>query len=216
MGRALLVGGIVVLVLLVVSQVVLPELAERRVRDDLATIGAVETVDVEAFPAPKLLFGRADAVRARLSRVRTGGRRLGDLLERAEHVDRLDVRAPTGRVGTLDVSDALVRKRGDDIELTATATRQALQAAVPGDFDVDVVGARRGALQLRVAAGPVEVDAQAAARNGALVVAADGLLGALGSFTVFRHPAIRVTGVTARPQDGGFRFAVRGVSVDPA
>ncbi len=48
--------------LVVLAQVFLPSLAARRVRDRVARYGTVRSVSVSAFPAVKLLWGKADTV----------------------------------------------------------------------------------------------------------------------------------------------------------
>ena len=48
--------------LAVLQQVVVPPIAERRLRDRLERTGSVERVDVSAVPAQKLVFGHADRV----------------------------------------------------------------------------------------------------------------------------------------------------------
>ena len=159
-------------VALVAGQLLLPELAERRVRSDLAATGDVREVDVSAFPALKLLFGRADEVRVRFGTARSDRNRLGEWIERADGAERLDVRAEQARLGPLEVRDAVLRKDGDAITATGTATREAIEAAAPDGFGVRVEDAEGGELRLRVAVGPVTAIAGPEARNGGLVVAA--------------------------------------------
>ena len=71
MGRliALAALGLVVIVL-GVGQLVLPGIAERRVREQLSPSGQVLSVQVSAFPAVELLWHRADRVVIRLGRYR--------------------------------------------------------------------------------------------------------------------------------------------------
>ena len=47
------------------GQIALPRVAERRITSDLAETGQVRRVSVEAMPAVKLLFKRADRVDVR-------------------------------------------------------------------------------------------------------------------------------------------------------
>src|SRR5436309_934004 len=80
MRRAAAIGVVVlVLALLVVTQLALPGIAENRIRDRLAHDGRVESVRVSAFPAIKLLWGKADRVTVRMQSVRAGVGRLGTL-----------------------------------------------------------------------------------------------------------------------------------------
>src|SRR3989440_9956460 len=80
----------VLVVLAVVAHIVLPGIAENRIRDRLAHDGHVESVKVSAFPAVKLLWGKADRGTVRMANVPAAGGRLGDLIGRT---------AGAGRVG---------------------------------------------------------------------------------------------------------------------
>ncbi|MBA2793212.1 MAG: hypothetical protein H0U32_04340, partial [Thermoleophilaceae bacterium] len=68
MKKVALGGGGFLLLLVVVAQFVLPGIAERRVRDELRSVGAASNVEVSSFPAVKLLLGEIDSLAARLGR----------------------------------------------------------------------------------------------------------------------------------------------------
>jgi len=75
---------------LVGGQLALPRLAERRITSDLSKSGHVTHVSVEAVPAIKLLFKRADRVEVRMSEVRAGTTgRLVQLLRRTRQTKEL-------------------------------------------------------------------------------------------------------------------------------
>ena len=80
MRRALAIGLLVVVALLVVAQLVLPGAAERRLRDRLSRDGKVTRVEVHSFPAIKLLWNQADRVVVRMSSASAGTGRVADLL----------------------------------------------------------------------------------------------------------------------------------------
>ena len=61
-----------------------------------------------------------------------------------------------------------------------------------------------------VAVGPLGGQARLSADDGALRIAPEGLLGALGSLTIFEDPRVIVEGVGARPRDGGFTLTATG------
>src|SRR2546423_15646288 len=147
MSRIIAAGvALAALVLLaVVAQVVLPGLAENRIRDRLAHDGHVESVKVSAFPAVKLLWGKADRVTVRMANVRAAVGRLGDLIGRTADAGRVDASTRELDVLTLRLRDANLRKRGNRILGEATLTAAELRAALPAG-----VGARPGAS----AAGP--------------------------------------------------------------
>lgn len=60
MKRAVVAAIVVVLALLVIAQLVLPGVAERRVREELEQLGTASDVQVSSFPAVKLLFGEIE------------------------------------------------------------------------------------------------------------------------------------------------------------
>lgn len=64
MRRALLAAAGILVLGLVAAQLLLPGIAERKLRSDLQANGSNVHVEVEAFPAVKLLWKRADASRS--------------------------------------------------------------------------------------------------------------------------------------------------------
>ena len=63
---------------------------------------------------------------------------------------------------------------------------------------------------LEGAVGPFTARARLTARDGALVVAPEGLLGGLGSLTLFRDSRVQITSVGARPGPNGFTLTATG------
>src|SRR2546423_15524275 len=108
MSRIIAAGvALAALVLLaVVAQVVLPGLAENRIRDRLAHDGRVESVRVSAFPAVKLLWGKADRVTVRMASVRAAVGRVGNLIGRTADARRLGASTPELDVVTLRLRGA--------------------------------------------------------------------------------------------------------------
>ncbi len=195
--------------LLMASQLALPEIAERRLRDDLAARGEVRRVDVGALPALGLLFGRADRVEIEMGEVRASSQgQLADLLARTADTDELRARAATLRVGPFVARDARLDKDGARVRGRASVTSAELSAALPVEVGLRPVESGDGQLVLEATAGilgqQVSVRARLAAREGALVIAPDGLLGGLATLTVFSDPRVRVQGVGAEPATGGF------------
>src|SRR5829696_4035463 len=87
---------------LVGGQLALPRIAERRITSDLSETGRVKRVQVEAVPALKLLFKRADRVEVEMAEVRarnTG--RLVQLLRSTRGTDELDASAELITLGPL-------------------------------------------------------------------------------------------------------------------
>src|SRR5947199_8426760 len=118
MRRVAAAIGVVVLlfVALAVAQLVLPGIAENRIRDRLAHDGHVESVHVSAFPAVKLLWGKADRVTVRMTSLRASVGHLGSLIGRTADAGRVDGTAREVDVLTLRLRDAHLRKRGNRLE----------------------------------------------------------------------------------------------------
>lgn len=204
-------AAVFVVALLIASQLLLPIVAEDRLRDELASVGRVTSVEVSAFPALQLLTDRADSVRVRLRRARVGGSGdLGDRLASTRRADRLDVRVDELVVGPLVVRDATLRKRGSSLIGSASLRTADLAAALPVDLGLRPVPSGDGSLVLEGTVGPVTARARLSADDGALVIAPDGLLGGFATLAVFEDPRVRVESVSASQDAGGFTLEVRG------
>ena len=202
---AVLVGG----------QLALPRIAERRITSDLADSGRVKRVEVEALPAVKLLFKRADRVEVEMADVRAGTTgRLVELLRRTRGTDELDARADLVTLGPLRVHDAMLTKEGDQLRGEATLSEDELAAALPSQLRVRPVEGPAGELVLEGAIGPLAARARLSARDGALVVAPEGLLGGLGALTLFKDSRVQVTEVGSRTSPDGFTLTAAGRLTD--
>jgi LmeA-like phospholipid-binding len=203
-----------VLLLLVIAQLILPGIAEQRLRDRLARSGTVVQVEVDAFPAIKLLWHQADRVVVRLARYATSPAHLGSLLAEAGDVGSLDASAAEVNTGLLTLHDATLRKRGDELTGTASVTENDLRAAVLFLDAVTPVASGGGALTLRgtatVLGVTASVDATVAAQDGRLIVQPDVPFGGLATLTVFSNPHLEVQGVSAQGTDGGFSLTATG------
>ena len=210
---ALALLGLVLLVLLG-AQLLLPGLAERRLREELAARGDVRSVDVRALPALTLLAGRADRVDVRFGAMRAGPADLGALIERTTGAERVDARADTLQAGGFSLRDVVLLKRGDALEGRAVLSDAALGAALPPGVGFTPVPSADGQLVLEATAGLLGVQttvrARLSAQGGALVVAPDGLLGGLATLTVFRDPRVAVTGVGAQRTADGYALTATG------
>lgn len=209
---ALAVAG-VVLVVLIVAQLVLPGIAESRLRDQLSESGTVLSVKVSAFPAIELLWGQADRVVIRMGRYQAGASEIGNRLDGAGSVGTLDASAQKFDSGALTLRDARLRKQGSELIGTATVAEADLRSAVPFLDSVQPVASADGRLVLRGRASllglTATVDVAVAARNGALVVAPDVPFGGLATITLFDDPHIRVQSVAASSVPGGFSIEAR-------
>ena len=117
---------------LVGGQLALPRLAERRITSDLSKSGHVTHVSVEAVPAIKLLFKRADRVEVEMSEVRAGTTgKLVKLLRRTGETKELKASAKLVTLGPLRLHDASLTKHHDELSGQATVSEQELAAALP-------------------------------------------------------------------------------------
>jgi hypothetical protein len=198
----------VVLLVLVVGQLVLPPIAEQRLRDRLSHNGTVLSVKVSAFPAITLLWHHADKVVIRMASYESASGKLGAQLDEAGGVGTLDASTQVFRSGLLTLRNASLHKRGDHLTGTATVTEQDLRGAVPFLNNVSPVPSESGALTLRGSATLLGVtataDATVAAQDGKLVVVPNVPFGGLATVTLFDDPHLAVEHVSASRTAGGF------------
>lgn len=215
MVRLAIIAGILLVVLLAGSQLLLPRLAEQRLMGDLEEMGDVQRVTVKAFPAVKLLAERADRVEVRMGAMTAGPSRLGELIEMTRGTGRLDARAASLRVGRFDLRDLRLAKRGDGLTGQAGLTDAALQAALPPSVGFRPVDSGDGQLVLEGTAGLLGIQAtiraRLSARDGALVVAPEGIpFGGLATLTVFDDPRVVIDGVGAERTPDGYVLTATG------
>jgi hypothetical protein len=200
---------------LVGGQIALPRAAERRITSDLSKSGHVTHVHVEAVPAIKLLFNRADRVDVEMSEVRAGTTgRLVQLLRRSKGAKHLDAKADLVTLGPLKLHSAMLTKDHDQLTGSAKVSNAELAAALPAQLSLRPVEDPSGELVLEGSVGPFGGRARLTARDGALVVAPEGLLGALGSLTLFKDSRVQVTDVGSSPTPDGFELTASGRLVD--
>src|SRR5829696_3434493 len=156
MLRAALAFLALVIAALVGGQLVLPRMAERRITDDLAANGEVRRVSVEAFPAVKLLFKRADRVEIEMAEASAGTGRLAKLLRRTRGARRLEARVDLVRLGPLQLRGVALHKDHARLRGEASVSEADLAAALPRGLgsltlfrdsrvQVEEVGSRLGA-----------------------------------------------------------------------
>jgi hypothetical protein len=205
---AALGAGALIIVVLGVAQLVLPGIAARHLRAQLAHSGQVLSVTVSAFPAIKLLWHDADTVVIRLGRYRPATGDLPRTLDQAGDVGSLTASAREVDYGLLTLHDATLTKRGDRLRAGATVTEADLRSALPILQSVTPVASADGRLTLRGTASlfgvTATVDATVSAENGELVVAPDIPFGGFATLTLFSAPRVRVQSVSAAAVPGGF------------
>lgn len=194
------------------SQFLLPKLAADHLRGMLAAHGHVATVSVSAFPAVKLLWGRADTVSVHMSDLEADPGESGALINRADETGALEVRVDRLRVGPLALTDAHLQKRGRELTATAALSQDDLRAALPPGFDVQPVASGGGELLLRATASllgfGVSANAAVQAVDGALVIQPVGI--PLFKLTLFSDPHVHIDGIGASAATGGYELSARG------
>lgn len=211
MRRLAFLGGfvvLIVLVVLVIPQLVLPGVAAQQLRNRLSHSGSVVDVEVDAFPAIKLLWHQADKVVIRMGSYRASSAQLSRTLGGVADAGRLDASANRLVAGLLTVRDARLEKRGNQLSASGTVTEGDLRASFPVLDGVQPVASSGGELTLQGTATVFGVTATAQAtvrpQNGALVVTPNVPFGGLATITLFANPTIAVDGVAASPASGGF------------
>jgi hypothetical protein len=206
--RALALLGVVVLSGLVfgVGQLLLPGVAEQRLRSQLSRDGVVRTVQIESVPAVKLLWHRADSVRVAMDSYRsnpTGPRgSLADFLNRTRDTARLDVSVGTLQSKLVTLHGVRLHKSGDQLLGQAELAQADLTAALPSFLNVRPVAASAEGIVLSASASAlgqrVGIHLAVQASGGRLVVRPQGLpLASLATITVFSDPRIYVESLGA-------------------
>jgi hypothetical protein len=204
-ARVALVVGVPV-VLLALTQAILPTLAARVVRDRLKAYGDVRSVHVSAWPALELLWGKADSASATANSLNVTAAQLRKLAweSRGVHdldvtVARLDLSLP-GLPNKIVLRDVKTRKRGTSITMRSTLTETDLTAAMPSGFAVRPVASGNGEVEVHATGGlfglQTSIDALIKPLNGSLVAEPQGLpLAGIATVTLFSDPHLKVESV---------------------
>ena len=200
-GRAILLAAAALVLLLAVAQLVLPRIAAARIRSRIARYGIVQSVQVSAWPAIKLLWGSVDSVRVRAGDLSLAASSAESLLWEARHSATISFSARSVRIGRLHVTDVQLSKHGAQLDAHALASAAAVHEALPGGVAVKLLRSEAGEVEARVDGSlfglGAAIDVIASSHAGALVVRpAAGLFGAL-QLTLFSDPHVYVEGVGA-------------------
>jgi hypothetical protein len=212
--RVVVVAVVILALLAVLSEILLPSIAENRLRDSLAAHGDGVHVHIEAEPAIKLLVGDADRVSVRIAILRSGRGNLGDRIASTQHTDRLDATVGTLITHGLALDHVWLRKRGNLLTAGAGITPRALRAALPSGVRVNERGAGANRLAFTATAhvlGHVlRATAFAEARDGRLLLEPAGPVARFVHFTVFGDPRVSVDSITShRLRSGRYVFTAR-------
>jgi len=218
MRRALLAAAALILLVLVAAQLLLPGLAEQRLRSDLESNGSDVRVAVEAFPAIKLLFKRADRVTVDVSDYNSGGEQQGsslaDLLARTKATNELDVHVRVLEDRLLRMQDVRLRKDGDTLIADVVLRTADVDAALPARLRV--TGSDPEGITVAGETSVFGAELQAQARilvddEGRIALRPEGIpLASLVTVPIFSDERIAVEAIGASPTADGFSVTARG------
>jgi hypothetical protein len=195
-------GGVVLL--LALAQLILPRLAASRVSSRVGRYGKVQSVSVSAWPAVELLWGDVGSVRVRTGSLVLSPAQAASLLWEARGTASMDVSAESVQLGSLRLSDASLRKRGNTINAQALASEADVQAALPTGFGVKLLRSENGEVEVRATGAlfgvGAAVNAVAGASDGELVAHPLGFLVEALQLKLFSDPHVYVEGVGASVQ----------------
>jgi hypothetical protein len=201
---AWLAGAIVLL--LVLAQLFLPTVAASRVRSRVEKYGTVKSVDVTAWPAVELLWGKAESVNVKAGSLRLSTAQMAKLLGEARGVKSMRVSAESVKEGQLQLYDASLQKHGDALLGAAWASRADVKTALGEGFEVQLQPSGVGRVQMSVEGGlfgvKASVQAVAEAHEGDVVVHPLGFLLEGLKLTLFAEPEVYVEGVGASAATG--------------
>jgi hypothetical protein len=203
--------GVIALVV-VLAQLILPRLAASRISTRVGRYGKVESVAVKAWPAVKLLWGRADSVKVRASSLSLSPAQTASLLWQARGFNDIDMTASSVNEGAVRLSDVSLRKRGSTLRARARMTAADVKAALPKGVELQLLSSEGGKVEVRASGGLFgvrgAVDAVVGADAGRLVARPRGALLEGLKLTVFHEPHVYVEAVGAAPGAGAAGYAL--------
>ena len=181
MARWLVIAALGLLVVLGLSQLVLPPVIEHRIESRLTNGGGNADVSVGAFPAVRLLFGDGSHISATGSGLRLGLQQETDVFDKLDGFDRVDVNLTGFRAGPFTISSfdlnrpapsapyhLVSRAQTTPRELTAYG---ASRLGIPG---APVLGFLGGEAPGGTRAIPVNLDMRLTSDHGRVVVVSGG------------------------------------------
>jgi pSer/pThr/pTyr-binding forkhead associated (FHA) protein len=217
--RGVVLGLLAVAAILLVgvAQLVLPGVAEQRVRSDLSRYGPVRRVHIESSPAIKLLWHRADRVEVAMDSYRSepgGHGSLADFLSRTRDTGKLDVSVGTLQTQLLTLHDVQLRKEGDALVGRARLTQRELSAALPSFLDLHPLSTSEAGIVAQASASVfghrIAARIRVLADGGRVLVRPEGFpLGSLASITVFNDPRVYVESLGAELHGQNYLLTAR-------
>jgi hypothetical protein len=192
-------GGLVLV--LALTQALLPRLAASKISSRVSRYGKVQSVSVSAWPAIELLWGDAGSVHVRAKSLSLNPEQASSLLWEARKSSNVVVEAQSVQVGSLRLSDARLSKHGSALSAQALASEVDVREALPAGFSVQLVRSEGGEVEVQATGGffglSATVNAVAGAVEGKLVAHPLGFLIEALQLTLFSNPHVYVEGVGA-------------------
>lgn len=197
-------AGAAVTTAAVATQVLLPSLAEDRLRGELETMGSVSSVEVSATPAVKTLFGAVDSVRVVMSEATLDQGVDPEIVAKADEVDALDARVDRVRAGPVDLAGVRLAKQGERLDASGSLSVDQLEELVPGaKVRVDRDGTILLDLSSEGSSLPFPVSFRLEAEDGAVVARPQGqMAGMLPAQPLLERPDLAVESLRGRVGDG--------------
>lgn len=191
-----------VVVLLALAQLVLPRIAESRIRSRLDPYGQVHSVKVSAWPAIELLWGDADTVHVQAGALALGTSRATTLLHEAKGISHISFTASSVRLGKLRITHATLQKSDDRLTAAGLVSGADVRAALPTGVTLQLLGSENGRVMVRAGGAlfgfGASLDAVAEPSSGHLVVRPAAPMFGTVRLTLYSDPRIYLLGVSAR------------------
>jgi hypothetical protein len=223
MRRGLIALALIIVALVVVAQFVLPGLAAKRLRSDLAKQGTDVRVEISAFPAIKLLLNKADKVTISAGTYKTddgssddsGDDDLPGLLAQTKATKKLDVDVRILNDRLLRMQQVSLHKDGNALTASVTLLQSDIDAALPAHLRL--TGSDEDGLTVSgstdVFGEDIDADARVEVDDGSLVISPDseGIdLGDLVSVPVFEDRRVAVDSISARSASDRYTITIHG------
>lgn len=201
-----------------VAQILLPSLAANWAESNISKYGDDVQISIEAFPAIKLLFHRADEVKmtAKALTPDSGQSILGQL----KNTERFSATVGTLNAGRAPLQNVHIEKSPSGaFQLLANLTRKDVSAALPPGVTLQDRQAATNEIPVTIGSAllgkgidsvlSVETD------GGAVVIrvrlpGALGLVSSLQPIQVFEDPYLTAERITMPPTANGWRFSLTG------
>jgi hypothetical protein len=198
-------GALVLLIALAVAQFVLPGVAEDSLRSDLSRYGPVGRVNVESFPAVKLLWHKADRVDVSMDNYRSepgGHGSLAGFLSDTRATGKLNARVGALKAQLVNLHGVELHKDGDALIGRAELSQRDLSDALPSFLGMRPIEASQNGIVVSASGSVLGKTArlrlQVVADKGRVVVRPDVPFGSLATIKVFNDPRVYVDSLGAQ------------------